>query len=201
MRWLSRKIRSGSVGCPSPRHLALLIAAGAWLAGTPLVATAGGAAPLSITSAAIPARGEIPRRFTCDGAGASPPLSWSGVPPRARSLVLVVDDPDAPDPKAPRTTWTHWILYDIPVSANHLPEAVTAAGLPAGTHQGLNGWKREGYGGPCPPIGRHRYFFHLYALDVTLGPLPHPDRATVLGALKGHVLASAELVGTYQRAR
>jgi Raf kinase inhibitor-like YbhB/YbcL family protein len=199
MRWPSRIPRSGSAR--RRRRGASWLAAGSWLLASALGALAGGSASLSITSSAFPARGEIPRRFTCDGAGASPPLSWSGVPRGVRSLALVVDDPDAPDPKAPRTTWTHWILYDIPASATHLPEAVTAAELPAGTRQGLNGWQREGYGGPCPPIGRHRYFFHLYALDQPLGALPHPDRASLLKALEGHVLASADLVGTYQRSR
>jgi Raf kinase inhibitor-like YbhB/YbcL family protein len=154
---------------------------------------------LSLTSSSFSHRGEIPTKYTCEGQDVSPPLSWSGVPANARSLVLIVDDPDAPDPKAPKMTWVHWVLYDIPVSATGLPEGVGKDVLPAGTKHGLNDWKRTGYGGPCPPIGRHRYFHKLYALDSTLGDLGTPTKSRLLEALEGRVVASTELVGTYQK--
>jgi len=157
--------------------------------------------PLTISSTAFPEGGEIPRPYTCDGDDRSPPLAWSGVPPGARSLALIVDDPDAPDPKAPRMTWVHWVLYDIPPGATALVEAAKPGDLPQGTREGLNDWKRTGYGGPCPPVGRHRYFHKLYALDVTLGDLGRPTKAKLEAAMRGHVVAQAELVGTYQRGR
>ena len=141
----------------------------------------------------------IPARFTCQGDDISPALSWSGVPEGTRSLALIVDDPDAPDPRAPRMTWVHWLLYDLPPDSGGLPEAVSDAQLPAGTLQGLNDWKRTGYGGPCPPIGRHRYFFKLYALDTLLGDLGEPTKQRLEAAMQGHVLAQAQLVGTYQK--
>jgi hypothetical protein len=144
---------------------------------------------------------EIPEAHTCEGRDVSPALSWSDAPPGTRSLALVVDDPDAPDPKAPRMTWVHWVLYDIPASAAGLPEGVGAAALPPGTRQGTNDWKRTGYGGPCPPIGRHRYFFKLYALDVVLPDLGAATKAQLEKAMEGHVLARAELMGTYQKRR
>jgi Raf kinase inhibitor-like YbhB/YbcL family protein len=156
---------------------------------------------LSITSSAFSDQGEIPSRYTCDGKDISPPLSWSGAPSGTKSLVLIVDDPDAPDPAAPRMTWVHWVLYNIPPTATGLPEAVRANDLPAGTLQGLNNWTRTGYGGPCPPIGRHRYFHKLYALDVMLPDLGTPTKASVEKAMRGHVLAEAQVMGTYQRNR
>ncbi|HEY8106290.1 MAG TPA: YbhB/YbcL family Raf kinase inhibitor-like protein, partial [Gemmatimonadales bacterium] len=131
---------------------------------------------LSLRSTAFPPGGEIPKEYTCDGEDVSPPLAWSGAPPGTKSFVLIVDDPDAPDPKAPKTTWVHWVLYDIPASATALPKAATTKSLPAGTREGLNDWKRTGYGGPCPPIGRHRYFHKLYALDASLGDLGRPTK-------------------------
>ena len=144
-------------------------------------------------------RSEIPRRHTCEGEDVSPELRWSGVPPEARSLVLIVDDPDAPDPAAPRTTWVHWVLYDIPADATGLAEGVAGAALPGGTKQGRNDWKRTGYGGPCPPIGRHRYFHKLYALDTTLDGLDQPTKVDLEAAMEGHILAEAQLLGTYQK--
>jgi Raf kinase inhibitor-like YbhB/YbcL family protein len=155
---------------------------------------------MQIESSAFPHGGEIPRRHTCDDQDVSPPLAWRDVPAEARSLVLIVDDPDAPDPAAPRMTWVHWVLYDIPPDAPGLPEGATAATLPAGTREGLNDWKRTGYGGPCPPIGRHRYFHKLYALDTVLPDLGRPTKAQLEQAMRPHVIASAELVGTYRRA-
>lgn len=142
---------------------------------------------------------EIPARHTCDGLNTSPPILWLGVPNGAKSLVLIVDDPDAPDPSAPKRTWVHWLLYNIPVSATDLTEGVTANRLPAGTLQGINDWHSTGYGGPCPPIGRHRYFFKLYALDSVLPDLKNPDKATLEKAMQGHVLDQASLIGLYQR--
>lgn len=139
----------------------------------------------------------IPRRYSCDGQDISPPLAWRGVPSGTQSLALIVDDPDAPDPAAPRMTWVHWLLYNLPPDSNGLEEGV--ATLPAGTLLGLNDWQRTGYGGPCPPVGRHRYFFKLYALDIRLPDLHHPDKAALEQVMQGHVLARAELVGTYQR--
>ncbi|MFC5301925.1 YbhB/YbcL family Raf kinase inhibitor-like protein [Azospira restricta] len=153
---------------------------------------------LQLTSAAFAHLGEIPARHTCEGANVSPPLAWSGVPPGTRSLVLVVDDPDAPDPAAPKMTWVHWLLFNLPPDAGGLPEAVAA--LPPGTGEGVNDWQRTGYGGPCPPIGRHRYFHKLYALDTVLD-LRRPDKPALEAALRGHVLAEAQLVGTYQKRR
>ena len=155
--------------------------------------------PLRLTSSAFDHNGEIPRRYTCQGEDLSVPLSWSGAPAGARSLVLIVDDPDAPDPKAPKMTWVHWILYNVPVSASSLPDGVRSSSLPAGTREGLNDWKRPGYGGPCPPIGRHRYFHKLYALDSLLPDMDTPTRTDLEQAMKGHVLDQAELIGTYQK--
>lgn len=141
----------------------------------------------------------IPARYTCDGGDVSPPLRWSGLPAQTSSLVLIVDDPDAPDPAAPQRTWVHWLLYNLPADAQGLAEGAGAAPLPEGTREGLNDWQRTGYGGPCPPIGRHRYFHKLYALDTVLPDLHHPTRAELLEAMAGHVLAQAQLIGTYQR--
>ena len=154
---------------------------------------------LALTSPAFSPGGEIPALFTCEGRDLSPALDWAGVPETAKSLVLIVDDPDAPDPNAPKMTWVHWVLYDLPPPARGLPQAVAAGALPAGTKQGTNDWKRTGYGGPCPPIGRHRYFFKLYALDVVLPDLGPAAKARVEAAMHGHVIANAELMGTYQK--
>jgi len=154
---------------------------------------------LSLQSASFSQNGEIPAKFTCEGQDVSPALSWAGVPAGTKSLALIVDDPDAPDPKAPKMTWVHWVLYDIPATAAGLPEGVAPSALPAGTRDGLNDWKRTGYGGPCPPIGRHRYFHKLYALDTVLPDLGTPTKAALEKAMDGHVLAKTELVGTYQK--
>ena len=154
---------------------------------------------LILTSTAFRHSGEIPSRYTCDDEDTSPPLGWSGVPDGAKSLVLIVDDPDAPDPKALKMTWVHWVLYNIPPTATGLPEAVAAKSLPKGTLEGVNDWKRTGYGGPCPPIGRHRYFHKLYALDTVLSDMNQPTKTKVENAMQGHILSQAEIVGTYQR--
>jgi Raf kinase inhibitor-like YbhB/YbcL family protein len=154
---------------------------------------------MTITSTAFAQGGAIPRRHTCDGEDLSPVLDWAGVPAAARSLVLLVDDPDAPDPAAPKMTWVHWVLYNLPPDAKGLGEGAPSSALPAGTREGLNDWGRTGYGGPCPPMGRHRYFHKLYALDTILPDLGRPTKAALEKAMHGHVLAHCELVGTYQR--
>lgn len=154
---------------------------------------------LTLDSPAFDHNGAIPALHTCQGRDTSPELRWSGVPSQARSLVLVVDDPDAPDPAAPQRVWVHWLLYNLPHDSTGLPAAVASAQLPAGTREGRNDWGRGGYGGPCPPIGRHRYFHKLYALDVVLPDLHQPDKAGLMKAMEGHVIAQAELVGTYQK--
>lgn len=155
----------------------------------------------TLTSPAFVAGHDIPSDYTCEGGDISPALTWSGVPAGTRSLALIVDDPDAPDPAAPKMTWVHWVLYNLPAETVRLPEAIEPDSLPAGTGEGTNDWKRTGYGGPCPPIGRHRYFFKLFALDVVLPDLKHPTKAQLEKAMEGHILAKAELMGKYQKAR
>jgi Raf kinase inhibitor-like YbhB/YbcL family protein len=154
-----------------------------------------------LTSDGLSHQGEIPARYTCEGADISPPLSWSGVPDGTKSLVLIVDDPDAPDPKAPKMTWVHWVLYNLPPTAQGLPEAVAPDGLPEGTIEGKNDWGRTGYGGPCPPIGRHRYFHKLYAIDTVLPAMGAATKKQLLDAMEGHILARAEVIGTYQKGK
>lgn len=154
---------------------------------------------LSLKSDSFSHEGEIPTRHTCEGDDISPALSWSGVPEGAESLALVVDDPDAPDPKAPKVTWVHWVLYNLPVTGDGLAEGIDSETLPRGTLPGKNDWGRTGYGGPCPPIGRHRYFHKLYALDTVLPDLSVPTGKQLEKAMEGHILARAELVGTYQK--
>jgi Raf kinase inhibitor-like YbhB/YbcL family protein len=156
---------------------------------------------LVLTSSAFTHQGSIPRKYTCEGDDVSPPLAWSGAPANTKSFALVVDDPDAPDPAAPKRTYVHWVLYDLPATAGVLPEGAVASALPPGTREGTNDWGRTGYGGPCPPIGRHRYFHKLYALDVTLGARGALRKTDLEKALEGHVLAKAELMGTYQKGR
>jgi Raf kinase inhibitor-like YbhB/YbcL family protein len=156
---------------------------------------------LTINSPAFDSSGAIPQRYTCDGDGRSPPLQWSGVPDGARSLALVVEDPDAPDPAAPKRVFTHWVLYNLPANSEGLAEGIEAVDLPAGTREGRNDWQRAGYGGPCPPIGRHRYFFRLIALDTKLPDLGTPSKADLEAAMANHAIESAELVGTYEHPR
>jgi len=152
---------------------------------------------MEINSSAFADGGSIPTRYTCQGADVSPPLAWSGIPPEAKSLVLIVDDPDAPDPKAPKRTWVHWVLYNLAPDSGGLAEAVED--LPPGSGEGLNDWGRTAYGGPCPPVGRHRYFHKLYALDTVLDGLVRPTKAQLEAAMAGHIVARAEFVGTYQK--
>lgn len=153
---------------------------------------------MKLTSTAFAPGGEIPARYTCEGQDVSPPLTWRDAPATTQSVALIVDDPDAPDPAAPKMTWVHWVQYNLP-PAGELAEAVRT--LPPGTLLGLNDWKRTGYGGPCPPIGQHRYFFKAYALDTALPDLHRPTKAQLEQAMQGHVLAQAELIGTYQKQR
>jgi Raf kinase inhibitor-like YbhB/YbcL family protein len=152
---------------------------------------------MEIRSTAFADGGAIPARYTCQGENVSPPLSWAGIPAGTKSLVLIVDDPDAPDPRAPKMTWVHWVLFNLPSAGAGLPEAVIE--LPPGTGEGLNDWQKTGYGGPCPPIGRHRYFHKLYALDIVLDGLKLPTKAQLEAAMVGHVLGQAQMVGTYQK--
>lgn len=141
---------------------------------------------------------EIPVRFTCDGDDVSPALAWTPPPDGTVSLALVADDPDAP-----RGTWLHWLLYDLPPAVRELPEgAGSGERLPAGAHQARNDFRKTGYGGPCPPPGsRHRYYFRLYALDTRLELRPSATRAQLDRAMRGHVLAEAEVMGRYGRPR
>jgi Raf kinase inhibitor-like YbhB/YbcL family protein len=157
--------------------------------------------PLALRSPAFGHGTAIPRRHTCDDEDISPALEWSGAPAGTASFALIVDDPDAPDPAKPRMTYVHWVLYDIPPSVTGLGEGVRSRDLPKGTREGKNDWKRTGYGGPCPPIGRHRYFFKLHALDTVLGDLRTPTKADLETAMKGHVLEKVELMGTYERSK
>ena len=150
-----------------------------------------------LTSTSFVNQGAIPAKNTCDSNDISPALTWSNAPSGTRSFALIIDDPDAPDPANPRMTWVHWVLYNIPASADTLAEGVIK--LPDGTMEGLNDWKQTGYRGPCPPIGKHRYFHKLYALDTILPDLKTPTKAKLEKAMEGHILAKAELVGLYQK--
>jgi len=154
---------------------------------------------MRMSSSAFAANAAIPSQFTCEGADRSPPLAFAEIPAGTKSLALIVDDPDAPDPAAPKMTWVHWVLYNMPPHTTGLTEAIASRELPPGTLEGLNDWKRTGYRGPCPPIGRHRYFHKLYALDTVLPNLRNPTKAALEKAIHGHILAQAEWVGTYQK--
>jgi Raf kinase inhibitor-like YbhB/YbcL family protein len=154
----------------------------------------------TLTSSAFASGDALPKRFTCDGANLSPPLAWHDAPAGTKSFVLIIDDPDAPDPKAPKRVWVHCVLYDIPPTVTELVEGTARAASVAGARDGINDSNRAGFDGPCPPVGRHRYFHKLYALDRTLGDLGKKTRkGDVERAMAGHVLATAELMGTYAR--
>lgn len=153
---------------------------------------------MEIRSSSFAHRGEIPSKHTCEGADTAPPLSFEDPPSGTQSFALVVDDPDAPDPAAPKRVWVHWVVYNIPGEVRGLPEG---GALPRGAREGLNDWNAKGYRGPCPPIGRHRYFHKLYALDTVLPDLGAPTKAELEAGMRGHVLAQAELIGTYEKAR
>jgi Raf kinase inhibitor-like YbhB/YbcL family protein len=180
-----------------------LIAVGVMLGASAPLPSSGGSDTVSMSfalrSSAFADGEEIPTRYTCEGEDVSPPLAWSAPPPGTRSLALVVDDPDAPDPRAPRMTWVHWIVVDLPPTEGSLPDAVAPRDLPGEARMGRNDWKRADYGGPCPPIGRHRYLHKLYALDVVLARPEAPTKAEFERASAGHVLAKAVLVGTYAK--
>ena len=155
---------------------------------------------LILTSPAFADQGALPARYTCDGDDVSPPLQWSGAPAGTRSFVLIIDDPDAPDPAAPRRIWVHWVLYNLPASLKGIPQGASAASIGTGVRTALNDSNEPGYGSPCPPIGRHRYFHRLFALDTELPDLgPRAKRADVDKAMAGHVLAESSLMGTYER--
>lgn len=145
-------------------------------------------ANMKLTSPAFVHNGAIPSEFTCDGNDLSPPLSISDVPPNAKSLALINDDPDAPV-----GTWDHWVVFNIPPSTKSIPEGTE----PQGT-AGKNSWGRTGYGGPCPPSGTHRYFFKLYALDTILNLPEGSTKKDLERAMQGHIVAQAQLMGTYK---
>jgi Raf kinase inhibitor-like YbhB/YbcL family protein len=158
----------------------------------------------TLRSPAFEADGAIPARHTCDDADRSPPLEWTDPPLGTRAFALIVDDPDAPDPEAPKRIWVHWLRYNIAAGATSLPEgAGTQSGKPAGgAIDALTDASTHGYHGPCPPIGRHRYFFRLSALDSPLPDLgPQARRQELEAAMQGHVLGTAVLMGTYARSK
>jgi len=157
------------------------------------------ASMFALTSSAFAAGQPIPKKYTCEGDDRSPPLAWAGAPSGTKSFALIVDDPDAPDPNAPRMTWVHWVLYNVPVATTTLGEGSSIGVLPNGAIEGRNDFGRVRFGGPCPPIGRHRYFHKLYALDAMLPAGNALDKSGLESAMKGHVLAQAELMGTYQK--
>lgn len=165
------------------------------IGGQPYAADPKADGSIQLSSPVFQQGGSIPPRYTCDGEDVSPPLSWSSVPEGTRSLVLIVDDPDAPGDEP----WVHWLLYNLPPTTTKLPEAVTARGLPPAAREGANGWQETGYRGPCPPAGRHRYRHTLYALDAELPDLGSPSKAELERAMAGHVIARAELVGGYRK--
>lgn len=158
-----------------------------------------GQGTMELTSPNFEHQETIPAKYTCQGEDRSPALEWSGLPQGTKSFALIVDDPDAPDPKNPKMTWVHWVLYNIPTGIDSLPEAVEKNELPTETLEGVNDWKRTGYGGPCPPVGTHRYFFKLYALDTVLPDLGRPTKTDLENAMKGHILEKAELIGLYRK--
>jgi Raf kinase inhibitor-like YbhB/YbcL family protein len=160
-----------------------------------LIGAKGGAMHLAVTSTAFGAIQNIPKSYTCDGADISPPLAWGTVPNNSKSIVVICDDPDASV-----GTWVHWVCYDIPPVVDSLPEAVPASDtLSCGGKQGKNDFGKPGYGGPCPPSGTHRYFFKVYALDMALNLPSGKTKREIEKAMKGHILASGELVGKYSR--
>jgi len=151
---------------------------------------------LVISTTSFPGGGPIPKKFTCDGADVSPELSWTGAPSGTQGFALIADDPDTPV-----GNWNHWVLFDLPAQTNALAEGMPKVDeVPNGGRQGRNDFRKIGYGGPCPPPGKpHRYFFRLYALDKMLNLKPGCSKQEVEQAMQGHVLAKAEVMGTYQR--
>jgi Raf kinase inhibitor-like YbhB/YbcL family protein len=171
--------------------------------GRPRVDSSSATTPMTfnLTSPAFEANGSMPIKYTCEGTSISPPLTWAGAPGTTKSFAIVVEDPDAPDPAKPTRVVTHWVAYNIPATTTKLAENASKSGMPAGSAQGLNEGKKVGYMGPCPPIGRHRYFFKLFALDTVLAGLKNPSKADLQKAIQGHVVGNAELIGTYQKAK
>jgi Raf kinase inhibitor-like YbhB/YbcL family protein len=155
--------------------------------------------PFTFSSPAFAPNDPIPAKYTCEGADISPPLEWSGTPDGTRSFALIVDDPDAPDPAKPQRVYVHWVVYNIPASTARFAENAAKTGLPPGAMQGSNDWGKQTYGGPCPPIGRHRYFFKLYALDTQLKGLKNPTKAQLEKAMQAHALDNTQLIGTYEK--
>lgn len=155
---------------------------------------------LTLSSSAFGNGDAMPARFTGDGEDASPPLDWHGAPAGTKAFALIVDDPDAPDPAAPRRTWVHWVVADMPPTTTSLPAGASLRQMPPGSREGKNDSDEVGYSGPYPPKGRHRYFFRLYALDSMVRLPEGHTKADLLQAMEGHVLATAELMATYQRA-
>ena len=154
---------------------------------------------LLLSSPSFNPGGLIPTRCTGEGTDESPPLAWAGAPDGTKSFALIVDDPDAPDPAAPRRTWVHWVVCDLPSSTASLPPGASGKAMPSGSHEGKNDGGDIGYSGPYPPRGRHRYVFKLYALDEPTGLREGHTKAELLKAIEGHVLDQAELIGTYER--
>ena len=152
-----------------------------------------------LTSPAFGQNGSIPPQYTCEGDDISPPLAWYDIPPGTKSLALIVDDPDAPDPAKPQRVYVHWVVYNISPITLKLPLNAARSGLPLKALHGTNDWGKQTYGGPCPPVGRHRYFFKLYALDTTLNGLKNPTKAQLEEAMAGHLVGHAELVATYEK--
>ncbi|TNJ39224.1 YbhB/YbcL family Raf kinase inhibitor-like protein [Chlorobaculum thiosulfatiphilum] len=187
---LSRSIRN---------TLALLFTTALLMPATLGAAEKGEAMTFALASPAFRHMGAIPALYTCEGKNISPPLAWKNLPKGTKSLVLIVDDPDAPDPAAPKFTWIHWVLCNIPPETTGLAEEAGNRPAEAGMLEGLSSWNRGGYGGPCPPIGTHRYFFKLYALDTVLDDLLSPLKAEVEAAMQAHILGQAVLIGTYKK--
>lgn len=155
--------------------------------------------PLQLSSSRFKDGETIPIAYTCEGEDKAPPLHIEGMPARTKSLALIVEDPDAPDPKHPQRTWCHWVLYNIPSGTRNLPEGASRDVLPSGCREGVNDWGRFGYGGPCPPIGAHRYIYRLFALDTVLPDLGKVDRKQLLAAMEGHIISESQLVGMYEK--
>jgi len=155
--------------------------------------------PFQLTSPRFQNGETIPITYACEGENIPPPLHWEGEPPGTRSFALIVEDPDAPDPSNPKTPWVHWVLYNLPPNFHDIPESLMPESIPESARQGLNDWKKQGYGGPCPPVGKHRYVYHLYALDTVLPDLGRVTRAQLASAMDGHVLAETTLVGLYEK--
>jgi Raf kinase inhibitor-like YbhB/YbcL family protein len=166
----------------------------ALLAGVVLGASALAKPPLQLTSPVFAEGGDIPRGYTCEGKDASPPLAWAGAPEGTKTFALTVEDPDAP-----KGTFVHWVLYNVPSSTRSLPEGTRTDTLPRGAMEGLNDAGNLGYKGPCPPSGKHHYVFTLYALNAPLDGLIRPSKAELDRAMRGHVAGQAQLVGMYEK--